>query len=45
MTIISTKQWIIEQAEKDDFLASLLLSRPGALRHLVQCVHWDRVWK
>lgn len=45
MTIISTKEWIIQQAEKDDFLASLLLSRPGALRHLVQCVHWDRLWK
>jgi hypothetical protein len=41
MTIISTKQWIVKQAENDEFLASLLLSRPGALRHLVQCIHWD----
>ena len=45
MTIISTKQWIIEQTGKDDFLASLLMSRPGTLKHLVQCLHWDRVWK
>lgn len=45
MTIISTKQWIIEHAGKDEFLASLLMSRPGALKHLVQCIHWDVVWK
>ena len=45
MIIIPTKLWIIEEAERDEFLASLLLSRPGALRHLVQCVHWDRSWK
>jgi hypothetical protein len=44
MIIIPTKLWIVQQAELDPFLASLLMSRPGALQHIVQCIHWDRVW-
>jgi hypothetical protein len=43
--IIATKQWLIQRAEQDVDLADFLLSRPGALHHLTQCLHWDRVWE
>jgi hypothetical protein len=42
--IVVTKQWLIRRAESDDQLAMFLLTRPGALQHLTQCLHWDRVW-
>jgi hypothetical protein len=44
MIIVPTKQWIVTYALKDSFLASFLMAHPGALKHMVQCLHWDRVW-
>jgi hypothetical protein len=42
---ISTKQWIINEAEKDKLLRSILLREPGTLDHIVQCLHFDFRWK
>jgi hypothetical protein len=46
---ISTKQWVIlESMGKDNssqFLRSIILSNAGALDHIVQCLHYDFIWK
>jgi hypothetical protein len=42
---ISTKEWILKEADKDPNLQSIILRQAGALDHLVQCVHYDIVWK
>ena len=42
---ISTKEWVLSQVQDDDSLESLLLGNVGALDHIVQCLHYDMVWK
>jgi hypothetical protein len=44
-TLISTREWILLLAETNTALEDLLLSQPGALDHLVECVHCDLVWR
>jgi hypothetical protein len=42
---ISTKDWVLQQADKDPSVESVLLGHVGALDHIVQCLHYDMVWK
>jgi hypothetical protein len=35
---ISTKEWILKRAEEDKDLQKILLSKPGALKHIVECL-------
>jgi len=40
----SCKGWVLERAQTDQELQSLLLSQPGALDHIVQCLGYEFVW-
>ena len=42
---ISTKQWILNEAENDQLLQSIILREPGTLDHVVQCLHFDFTWR
>ena len=42
---ISTKEWVLKQADEDPGIESVLLGHVGALDHIVQCLHYDMVWK
>jgi hypothetical protein len=42
---ISTKDWVLQQADKDAAVESVLLGHVGSLDHIVQCLHYDMVWK
>jgi hypothetical protein len=42
---ISTKQWILNEAENDKLLRSIILQQPGTLDHVVQCLHLDIAWR
>ena len=42
---ILTKDWVLKQAEEDQSVESVLLGYVGALDHIVQCLHYDMVWK
>lgn len=43
---LSTKSWVLKRAQNDDpLLESLILGHVGALDHIVQCLHYDMVWK
>jgi hypothetical protein len=44
-TEISTKQWILNEAENDKLLRTIILHRPGTLDHMVQCLHFDMTWR
>jgi hypothetical protein len=44
-TEISTKQWILNEAESDPLLQSVILRQPGTLDHIVQCLHYDVTWR
>ena len=41
---IATKDWVLQQADKDPVVESVLLGYVGALEHIVQCLHYDMVW-
>jgi hypothetical protein len=42
---IMTKDFVMEQAEKDSDLARLLLALIGSLDHIVKCIHYDLLWE
>jgi hypothetical protein len=42
---VATKEWVLQQAEKNPSLETVLLGHVGALDHVVQCLHYDMVWK
>jgi hypothetical protein len=42
---VSTKDWVLKQADKNPTYESVLLGHVGALEHIVQCLHYDMVWK
>ena len=42
---IATVDWILQRAEEDRKLKSMLLGNAGALEHLVEYLHYDFVWK
>ena len=42
---IPTKDWVLQAADKDPTVESVLLGHVGALDHIVQCLHYDMVWK
>jgi hypothetical protein len=41
---ISTKEWVMKEAEKDTVLTSIILGNAGALQHMVHCLHYDVLW-
>jgi hypothetical protein len=43
-TTVPTRQWVMTAAESDALLRSVLLRRPGALDHIVKCLHLDFLW-
>lgn len=42
---ISTKQWLLNEAENDQLLKSIILREAGTLDHIVQCLHFDFTWR
>ena len=41
---ISTKEWVLNHANENKHLQTLLLSNVGGLDHVVQCLHYDFLW-
>lgn len=42
---ITTRDWVLAQVARDQRLRSLILSQPRCLQHIVQCLHWEMLWK
>jgi len=42
---ISTKEWVLNQANGNGFFQGMLLSKVGGLDHIVQCLHFDFLWE
>lgn len=42
---ILTKQWVLDEAQNDALLRSILLRKPGTLDHIVECLHFDFTWR
>jgi hypothetical protein len=42
---IMTKDWVMQQADKDNELARLLIAIVGSLDHIVKCIHYDILWE
>jgi hypothetical protein len=42
--VISTKEWVLNQAKEDKSIQNALLSNVGGLDHVVQCLHYDFLW-
>ena len=42
---IPTQKWVLQEAKKDTTLRSIVLSNPGALQHIVHCLHLDALWR
>jgi hypothetical protein len=40
----TTRDWVLAQAARDTELRTVLLSQPRALKHIVQCLHFDLLW-
>jgi hypothetical protein len=43
--VIPTKDWVLAAASEKQSLAELLLEQTGALRHIVECLHYDMLWR
>lgn len=41
---ISTRDWILTQAQTDLDLRQILIDFPHALEHIAECIHYDFVW-
>ena len=43
--IIGTKQWVLQECKTSTQLRSAVLKSTNALSHIVQCLHYDFLWK
>lgn len=41
---ISISEWVLKQAASDKDLQKVLLSKPGALNHIVECLEYGFLW-
>ena len=42
---ILTKVWVLRECNKSDKLRSTILRNANAFNHIVQCLHYDFLWK
>jgi hypothetical protein len=41
---VVTREWILQQGERNRHVAAVLLGHIGALDHIVECLHYNCVW-
>jgi hypothetical protein len=42
---IRTKDYVLQQASRSKDMSRMLLALPGALDHIVKCIHYDLMWE
>lgn len=42
---IKTRDWVMLQANRNLVLYTWIVSQPGVLNHITQCLHFDMLWK